>query len=295
MPPQQNDTIYYYDADTGINWRNRLTEIRSHGYLLQNLVIRNVKTRYKNSALGILWSLLNPLGLMLVFTVVFSVLSGDEAPRQYPVFILVGLIPWRFFSDALMSGSVAILNNGSLIKKVYFPRELLPIATILSELINFLFGFIVLVIFLYAFGLGLTRHALWLPLILLTQFIFSLGLSFLLSALTTFYRDVLMILDVVLQAWFFLTPIIYSFETLFGETTTILGVTFNPTQIMRWINPMASIIDSYRTVLWGTATSTGPGAMNPIFLLRTFIEASIILVISYAIFVRSERLFGETL
>lgn len=295
MSNQQSDTIYYYDADTGISWRGRLKEIARHRYLIQNLVIRNVKTRYKNSALGILWSLLNPLGLMLVFTIVFSVLSGEEAPRQYPVFILVGLIPWRFFADSLVSGSVAILNNGSIIKKVYFPRELLPIATLLSELVNFLFGFIVLIVFLYAFGLGLTRHALWLPLILLTQLTFSLGLSFLLSALTTFYRDVLMIIDVVLQAWFFLTPIIYSFETLFGETTTVLGVTFNPTQLMRWVNPMASIIDSYRTVLWGTAGSQGPGAMNPVFLLRTFIESVIILLISYAVFVRSERLFGEKL
>lgn len=293
MPSPQVKNIYYYDADVGINWRERLKEIFGHSYLLQNLVLRNVKTRYKSSALGILWSLLNPLGLMLVFTIVFSVLSGTDAPRQYPVFILVGLIPWRFFSDSLMSGSVAILNNGSLIKKVYFPRELLPIATLLSELINFLIGFSVLVVFLYAFGLGLTRYALWLPLILITQITLSLGLSFLLSALTTFYRDVLMILDVILQAWFFLTPIIYSFETLFGETTTFLGVTFNPAQVMRWINPMASIIDSYRTVLWGTAGSQGPGAMNPIFLLRTFIQALIILVISYIIFVRSERSFGE--
>ncbi len=295
MTMQTSEPIYIYDADSRISWRSRLLELKSYRYLLQNLIIRNIKARYKNSALGILWSLLNPLGLMLVFTVVFSILSGDNAPRQYPVFVLVGIIPWRFFSDSLMSGSVAILNNGSLVKKVYFPRELLPIATLLSELVNFLFGLIVLVVFLYAFGLGLTWNALWLPLILLTQLIFSLGLSFLLSAVTIFYRDVLMILDVVLQAWFFLTPVFYSFETLFGVQTTFLGVTFNPAQVMRWLNPMASIIDGYRTVLWGTMSSSGAGSMNPVFLLRTFIEAVIILIISYIIFTRSERLFGEKL
>ncbi|MBE2201691.1 MAG: ABC transporter permease [Anaerolinea sp.] len=295
MTMQTSEPIYIYDADSRISWRGRLLELKSYRYLLQNLIIRNIKARYKNSALGILWSLLNPLGLMLVFTVVFSILSGDNAPRQYPVFVLVGIIPWRFFSDSLMSGSVAILNNGSLVKKVYFPRELLPIATLLSELVNFLFGLIVLVVFLYAFGLGLTWNALWLPLILLTQLILSLGLSFLLSAVTIFYRDVLMILDVVLQAWFFLTPVFYSFETLFGVQTTFLGITFNPAQVMRWLNPMASIIDGYRTVLWGTMGSSGAGSMNPVFLLRTFIEAVIILIISYVIFTRSERLFGEKL
>lgn len=287
--------IYVYDAENRWDWRPRFQEIGQYKYLLQSLVVRNIKTRYKDSILGILWSLLNPLGFMLVLTVVFSVLSGNASPRQFPVFVLVGIIPWRFFSGALMNGSVSIVQNSALVKKVYFPRELLPIATLLSELVNFLFGFIVLILFLYLFDLDLTKHALWLPLILLTQLVFSLGLSFILSAITTFYRDVLMVLDVVLQAWFFLTPIFYSFETLFGETATMLGVTFNPTQVMRWINPMASIIDGYRTVLWGTVSSQGPTNMDPIYLLRTLVQSTIILIIGYYIFVRTEHLFGEKL
>ena len=289
------EPTYVYDADGRINWVKRFTELREYGYLLQNLIIRNIKARYKSSTLGILWSLLNPLGLMLVFTVVFSVLSGDNSPRQFPVFVLVGIIPWTFFSGSLMSGSNAIINNSGLIKKVYFPRELLPMATLFSELINFLFGFLVLILFLYLFGLGLTWHALWLIPILLTQLIFSLGLSFFLSAIATFYRDVTMILDVVLQAWFFLTPIFYSFETLFGENSTLLGITFNPTQVMRWVNPMASIIDGYRTVLWGTIRSSGPVSMHPPFLLRTFVTALVVLVAGYIIFVRAEHKFGEKL
>jgi len=295
MASSKPDQIYAYDADEKIHWLNRLREFGQYRYLLQNLVVRNVKARYKNSALGILWSMLNPLGLMLVFTILFSVLSGNNAPRQYPVFVLVGIIPWRFFSDSLMGGSVTVLNNGHLIKKVYFPRELLPISTLLSELINFLFGFLVLIVFLYAFDLGLTRYALWVPLILLTQLIFSLGLSFFLSTITTFYRDVMLILDVVLQAWFFLTPVFYSFETLFGVKSTFMGITFNPAQIMRWLNPMASIIDGYRTVLWGTMNSDGAVSMNPVYLLRTLVQSVIILIIGYIVFVRSEHLFGEKL
>jgi len=295
MSSSLDQSTYVYDADGQINWIERLADLRNYRYLLRNLIIRNIKARYKSSVLGILWSLLNPLGLMIVFTIVFSVLSGGSSPRQFPVFVLVGIVPWRFFASSLMSGNVSIIENGSLIKKVYFPRELLPVATIFSQLVDFLFGFVVLVVFLYLFGLGLTQYALWIPLILLTQLIFSLGLTFLLSTVTTFYRDVIMMLDVVLQAWFFLTPVFYSFETLFGESTTFMGVTFNPTQLMRWVNPMASIIDAYRTVLWGTVGSDGPGPMHLPFLLRTLVTALLILVISYVIFVRAEHKFGEKL
>jgi ABC-type polysaccharide/polyol phosphate export permease len=120
-------------------------------------------------------------------------------------------------------------------------------------------------------------------------------LGLILSTVTTFYRDVLMILDVVLQAWFFLSPVFYSFETLFGETATLFGVTFNPTQVMRWVNPMASIIDGYRTVLWGTVGSQGPTNMDPAFIIRTLVQSLIILIIGYYIFVRTEHLFGEKL
>lgn len=294
VQPSQRST-YVYDAAIPESLWRRLRELPKYGYLLQSLIIRDIKGQYKGSALGILWSLLNPLGLMLVFSIVFSVLSGSGAPRQYPVFVLVGIIPWRFFSASLMKTSVSITQNAPLIKKVYFPRELLPISSLLSEMVNFFFGFIVLVVFLYAFGLELTQYALWLPVILIIQIALALGLGLLLSTLTTFYRDVLMVMDVVLQAWFFLTPVFYSFETLFGETATLFGITFNPTQVMRWVNPMASIIDGYRTALWGTVASQGPVSMDPIFLLRTFVESLIILVIGYYIFVRSEHVFGEKL
>ncbi|MCA9935605.1 MAG: ABC transporter permease [Anaerolineales bacterium] len=286
--------VYIYDADSHWRWRTRLHELVEHAYLLYNLIVRDIKARYKNSVLGILWSMLNPLGLMLVFTIVFSVLRSADI-RQFPIFLLVALIPWRLFSESLSSGSNVIIANASLVKKVYFPRELLPISVILSSLVNYLFGLIVLVIFLYAFGMGLTVYALWMPLILLTQTIFTLGLVFILSSVSVFYRDVQMILEVIIQAWFFFTPIFYSFDTFFGPTATVWGMTFNPTRVMRWINPMASIIDGYRTVLWGTAGSLGPVSMDPINLLRTLIESLIVLAIGYAVFIRSEHLFGEKL
>jgi len=295
---QSPDPLHSYeilDGQTGwLDWRNKPQEWRKYRFLLQSLILRDLKARYKNSVLGILWSMLHPLGLMLVFTVIFTVLSSDNSQRQYPVFILVGIIPWNFFSGAITSGTVSVLGNASLIKKVYFPRELLPVSSLLSNLVNFLFACAVLLAFLYAFDLGLTIYALWLPVILVAQLFFTVGLVFLFSAIAVFYRDILMILEVVMTAWFFVTPIIYPFE-IFGDTATVLGFTFEPARLMRWMNPMASIIDGYRTVLWGNVGSNGPVSMDPIFFIRTLVTSLIVLVVGYAIFTRMEHLFGEKL
>ena len=295
MAIKTSDTVYFNRADN--NWLDlgkRWQELVKYRSLLKNLVIRDIKARYKNSVLGILWSLLNPLALMIVFVILFSVLGRNNSTPKYPVFILVGVIPWQFFAGALSSGTVSIVANTSLVKKVYFPRELLPLSSLLSNLVNFFFAFIILVAFLFGFDIGLTVHAWWVPVILLTQLIFTLGLTLLLSAFTVFYRDLLLILNVVLQAWFFLTPVFYSFD-LFGDTAVLFGITFNPVRIMRWLNPMASIIDGYRTALWGTVGSNGPVSNDPVFILRTFITSLIVFAIGYAVFLRFEYLFGEKL
>lgn len=299
MTKNNNNTppeIYIFDADArSTNLYQRLQEIIAYRYLLYNLVMRDLKSRYKDSLLGVLWSMLNPLGLMLVFTALFTVLSGDgdTAPQRYPIFVLVGLMPWNFFSGALLSGTTAIVGNGGLIKKVYFPRELLILASLLSNLVNFLIAAILFVVLLYIFGLNLTIHALWVPVILLIQIIFTLGLVFLLGSINVFYRDVLMVLDVVILAWFFLTPIFYPFSQ-FGEYTELLGIGFSPAQLMRWLNPMASIVDGYRTVLWG-ADGSGGVSMNLAYIARTFITSLLVLITGYTVFRRTEHLFGEKL
>jgi lipopolysaccharide transport system permease protein len=274
-------------------WRAHVATLTRYRFLIRNLVIRDLKVRYKNSALGILWSLLNPLLMMVVFSLVFTVFT-EQKIRQYPVFFLVGLVPWNFFSGALMAGTLSVASNVSLVKKVYFPREILPVGAILAFLVNFLIAFGILIIFLFGSGLGLTIHALWVPVILATQVIFTVGLSLLLSALHVFYRDVVMILDVALLAGFFLTPIFYPLS-LYGESRTIAGLTFVPAQVMRWLNPMASIVDAYRTVLWGISNEVGPASMAPDFLLRTFVTAIATFVIGYIAFRRVEHLFGEKL
>jgi ABC-type polysaccharide/polyol phosphate export permease len=296
MNQTNDDTlpVYLFDADgEQVSWRAKFQELYHYRYLLRNLISRDLKARYKNSIFGVLWSLLNPLAMMLVFTLLFTVM-GNDSTRDYAIFVLVGLIPWNFFSGSMISGTTSVTSNSTLVKKVYFPRELLPFSSILANLVNFAIAFLVLVIFLFAFKIGLTVHALWVPVILLTQIIFTLGLVLLLGGLNVFYRDVMMILEVVILAWFFLTPVFYSLE-LFGETATLFGITFNPAQVMRWLNPMASIIDGYRTVLWGTYGSAGPVSMNPAFLLRTFVTAVVIFLFGYFVFTRLDHKFGEKL
>ncbi len=295
QPPQPLSSIPdRFDSDEIHSQRDKIREIFAYRNLLKNLVIRDLKARYKNSVLGIVWSLLNPLLMMTVYTVLFTILIPNDDIEKYPIFILVALIPWQFHTGTMMNSTGSIVNNSAIIKKVYFPRILLPTAALLSNFVNFLLASLILLILLYAFDIGLTVYALWVPLILITQVIFLLGLTYIFSTLQAFYRDTLLILEVGLLAWFFLTPVFYPFER-FGEQAEMWGIVFNPARLMRWVNPMASIIDGYRTVLWGNMGSNGPGPMDPLALLRTLVTAVIIFIIGYTVFTRSEHLFGEKL
>lgn len=276
------------------DWRKSLADSFRYRYLLQHLVRRDLKVRYRNSILGVLWSLFNPLLMMLVFTLVFSRLMPNTSLRSYAIFVLVGLLPWQFFTGTMLSGTTSVTNGAPMIRKVYFPRELLPTSAVFSNLVNFLMAGVVLVIFLYLAGIGLSVYALWVPVLLVIQMLLMLGLVLITSAVNVFYRDVMMILDVVLLAWFFLTPVVYPLEWLSTEQT-VMGVTFQPAVVMRWFNPMASIIDGYRTVLWGTLDSSGPVSMDPIYLLRTFVTGAIIFVVGYLLFTRYQHIFAEKL
>ncbi len=284
-----------FDTDALRSPWGQLRETFRYTYLLRNLVQRDVKVRYKNSLLGVVWSLLNPLLMMMVYTVLFTILRPNNSIQYFHIFILVALIPWQFLAGTVLGGTVSITQNASLVKKVFFPRALLPTSVMFSQLVNFALSFVVLVVLLYLSGIGLTRYVLWVPVILFTQMVFMLGLALALAAAQTFYRDTLQIMQVVVLAWFFLTPIFYPFED-FAHTADLMGWSFTPARLMRWINPMASIVDSYRTVLWGTMNSQGqPAAMDPLMLGRTFVTAVITLVIGYYFFIKTEHLFGEKL
>lgn len=269
-----------------------LLELFRYRELVRNLVARDLKARYKNSVLGFFWSLVNPLLMMAVFSVVFTYMMPTRSIPHFPVFALCAILPWNFFSAAVMGSVHSIVGNAHLIKKVYFPREVLPLSTVLSNLVNFLLALLVLFAMLYAVGIGLTRWVFLLPIVILVQFLFTLGLAFALCTLNVFYRDTAMILDVLLLAWFFLTPVMYPIDILPAEAV-VLGLALPVRRLTYILNPMASLIASYRSILYGSIEGGPPGPPALDFFLRTAVTALVVLMVGYAVFRRYRAVFGE--
>lgn len=283
-------------AQIQASWRTNWAELYEYRYLLRNLVLRDLKVRYKGSALGIVWSLLSPLLMMAVFTILFGVFANGNTPN-FHIFVLVGILPWNMFNEGAMGGTGSIVNNASLVKKVFFPREILPIAVVIGTLINFLIASLVLIVMLFVAGLGLTVHALWVFPIMVAHLLFTLGFALFLSAAFVSYRDVGMVMGAIMTAWFFATPVFYPLERF----TTFLwrGFEVNPAALIRWLNPMASIVDGYRTVLWGVVDVNGSigraTSMDPLYFLRVFVTCLIVFIFGYWYFKRKDALFGEKL
>lgn len=266
----------------------RIRELIRYRELIRNLVVSDLKSRYKNSALGFLWSLLNPLGMMLVFTVIFGFLNPNVAIERYPLFLLTGLLPWNFFATSVGSSLYSVVGNSNLIKKVYFPRAVLPIAAVLSQLINFLLAFVILFVALLVFRSNFSPWLWTLPFVILIQTIFTIGVALVLSTLNVFYRDTAMIMEVVMLAWFFLTPVFYSLALL-PKSVTVMGVTIDPQRIIYILNPMASLIAIYRDLLyWGYRTDLD-------FFVRSAFTALLVFVFGFWFFHRHSYRFGEEL
>jgi ABC-type polysaccharide/polyol phosphate export permease len=280
---------------TRLSLTARLRELVSYRYLIQNLVARNLKVRYKNSLLGVAWSMLNPLLMMLVFTVVFTILAGGMDVAVPPAFILAGLLPWTFFSGTITAATRSLVDSSHLIKKVYFPREVLPLSIMLSNLVHFLIA--LPIYFILALVLGIPGaengtywpYLAWLPVIIVVEAIFALGLSLLTATINVFYRDMEIVMDTLILAWFFVTPVFYDFTKTFSATHAVLGTEIPVSRIAFILNPMASIIAAYRDAIYY-------GRMIGLdFLLRTALTSVIILVIGYWFFQRQSWRFGEEL
>lgn len=246
--------------------------------LVRNLVARDLKVRYRNSILGFIWCLLNPLMMMGVFTFVFTVLMKSGIPN-YPVFVLIGILAWNFHQTAVMGAVTSIVSNASLVMKVYFPREVLPISSVLSNAVNFALALIALFAMIVVFHIQVGASLLMLPVIILVQVTFASAVALFLAALTVFFRDVEIIMETVMLAWFFLTPVIYRMQDLFPAYSRLMYIA----------NPMASIIEAYRDVLYRGGL---PGLD---FLGRTFVESLLLLAASYVFFRACAKRFGEEL
>lgn len=270
----------------------RLRSLFQRHELIETLVMRDIKLRYKNSVIGFLWSLMNPLLLMLIFTIVFTVLIPSTNIAHFPVFVLTALFSWNFFSTALMSGINSIIDNGHLINKVYFPPEILTISTVLANCINFILAIPVLLLFVALFKIPLTISLLYIPIIIILQVAFTLGVALFLATLQVFYRDTGHIMEVLIQAWFMLTPIFYS-STLIPEWRTVLGVALPVRRLSYILNPMASIVTLYRSVVYGFPDGNPPIAPELGFLLRTAVTSFIVLILGYWFLIRHSHRFGE--
>lgn len=255
-----------------------IKEIYAYREMIFSLVRRDLKGRYKGSALGFLWTFINPLLQLGVYTMVFSVImrSGIE---DYYLFLFVALIPWIFFSTSLASGSSCIWAQQDMVKKIYFPREVLPIAFVTSQFVNMLLSFLVVFAVLILSGKGLNFVALLsLPVVMAVEYILCLSAAMLSSAITVYLRDVEYILGIVTMAWQFLTPVMYGLDQVPDELIWV----FN-------LNPMTPVIVAYRDILYYGVTPK----------LETLIQAVIfgvsVLLIGVLVFGRLKRHFAEEL
>jgi len=270
-----------------------LRNLLRHRVLIQSLVVRELKARYRGSVGGYLWSFLNPLLLLAVYTIVFTVIMprGEDMneTRPYALFLFCGLLPWTWFSASLIEASNSLIAGGNLIKKLIFPAEVLPIVSVLANMVHYLLGLpIYLVFWMYFKPEGVGFHALWLPVVILTQLILSLGLGLILAALTVHFRDIRDILANVLTLWFFLTPIIYTRSYLQGLADAEgASWIFKAVAAVLDLNPMTHIVDGYHlSIFEGTL-------INWKRLPVTFIVALLILWLGYWFFDRLRDSFPE--
>jgi ABC-type polysaccharide/polyol phosphate export permease len=223
--------------------------------LLLNLTLRELRGKFKRSTLGWLWSVINPITSIVVYSFVFGIFFEAEPPvgdpsglHSYAFFLVCGLLPWTFLSNGLGGATGSVVANEGLVKKVFFPRWVLPAASTLSWLTSFLVEMLVLAVILAIAG---NVVLLWVPLVLvvvLLQFAFVLGLGLALSALNTYFRDIQHFLAILLNVWFYATPVIYPID-LPPEETQVLGITV-PIRALIEANPMTSFVDAYRALLY---------------------------------------------
>lgn len=218
---------------------NTVTDLYKYRQMIFSLVHKELRGRYKGSVLGFLWTFINPLLQLIVYTFVFSIIMRQQIDRYY-LFLFVALVPWIFFSTCISAGSNSVFIYGDLVKKIYFPREVLPISFVTSQFVNMLYSFIVVfaVIIVTRFGVNFLA-LLYLPVIMFVEYLLALGMTFLFSAITVYVRDVAHILGIITMAWQFLTPVMYPSSKVPQEYMTLWN-----------LNPMAPVIESYRTVLY---------------------------------------------
>ena len=250
-------------------------ELYQYRELLKTNVKKDIRGKYKGSFLGVLWSFVNPLLQVLVYAIIFPYIMRVKTDN-YLIFLICGIIPWTWFTTAINNGTSCIIINGNLIKKVYFPREILPISIVTSGMVNFLISCVIIMIFVIFGGVGLSWHLVFLPLVIIIQYIVTLAFVFLLSSINVYIKDVEYIVVFMLNMAFYATPVLYSADSFTGWFSWIFKV-----------NPMAHIINAYRDIFY-------MHQIPEIFSLLILLGIGIIAVIlCYLVFNKLEKRFAE--
>jgi len=255
-----------------------LKELWEFRELLYFFTWRDIKVRYKQTVLGASWAILQPLFAMVVFTIVFGKLAkmpSDGMP--YPIFSYTALVPWMFFSNGISKASASLVGGSNLLKKIYFPRMALPISATLGGLVDFILAFSVLLLMMAYYGISPTANVIWLPFLLVLILVTSLGVSLWLAAMNVQFRDVKYVVPFFIQAWMFITPVVYPASLIKSDFW----------QAVYALNPMVGVIEGFRWALLGTDTAPG-------WLILISTTVAIALLVGGAFyFRRMERTFAD--
>jgi lipopolysaccharide transport system permease protein len=257
----------------------KFRELWEYRELLYFFAWRDIKVRYRQTILGVLWAIIQPVVTMVIFSLFFGRLAkvpSDGLP--YPIFSFAALVPWAFFANALTQASNSLVVSANMVKKIYFPRLALPIATVLAGVIDFGLAFLVLLGLMVYYGLRPTVTVLWLPLFFLLALLTAVGVSTWLSAMNVQFRDVRYTLPFLTQVWLFMTPIAYSSSLLSEPWRTLYG-----------LNPMAGVVEGFRWALLGAETAPGP------MLIVSIAVALVVFVSGAFYFRRVEQSFADVL
>jgi lipopolysaccharide transport system permease protein len=246
--------------------------------LVYFLTWRDLKVRYKQSVLGVIWAILKPTMTMIVFTIFFgnfAKIPSDGVP--YPIFSYTGLLPWEFFAAALTVSSRSMLTSGGMVSKIYFPRIIVPLSSVMANLVDFLIAFVILIGMMFFYKIPLTINVLWLPAFILLAMITAIGVGLWFSALLVMYRDINYLLPFITQLWMFISPVVYS-SSMIPEK-------------WRWlysINPMSGVVEGFRWAMLGTQQSISGGMIAISSAIALFIFIS-----GMFFFRRMERIFAD--
>lgn len=266
---------------------NQIRGLIKYRHLLWDLAIKDIKVRYRSPALGFLWAVIMPLVMVLIFKFVFSTIMKSEI-EKYPffVYLMTAVFPWTYFSSSVGAASESIVNNHNLIKKTYFPREIIPVSVVLANLINFIPALVVMLLMLAFFRTQFTILLFLLPFVIFLQTIFTIGLALIVSSLQVILRDVKYMVELLLMAWLYFSPAFYSLATVANFSEGLLRLYI--------FNPFVGLFTLYRIVFLKGYAQTLPHSIDIRFLLIWTIAACIgTFLLGLSVFKKYEQTFSD--